>query len=246
MPFGPCSCRLQALVTRLDEESRTSLAEVPFSRGTPVAIKHGWTAMRRLRAAAKPRASDARMMAAKPRRVPPTAPPALSPMLLAADCAALVGISLLSSSLTALTIAGFDLASPGFDLAADVRSFDAGATAQYVGVEQLCAASPALSWLAGGVASGACGEDWCTRDAAARWTSIVRGYALALPLALGLKYGLLAVLDLPSLGRSTQALALEQQLAGFSVANVGSDALTMLGTLVLWRQVLLRNPDLLR
>lgn len=241
MPFGPCSCRLDALITRLDEDSRTNLAEVPFTRNTPVAIKHAWTAMRRLRAGtrtAKTRVSATRMMAA------PAEP--LSTTLLAADCAVLVVVSLLSSSLTALTLAGLDFASPTFDLAADVRSFDLGATAQYIGVEQLTASSPALGWLVGGMASDACGEGWSTREDDARWASLARGYAIALPLALVLKYGALSALDLPTLGRSAQAMALEQRLAGLSAPNAISDALAMLGTLVLWRQVLHRNPDLLR
>ena len=50
---------------------------------------------------------------------------------------------------------------------------------------------------------------------------------------------------LPSLGRSVQAAALEETLAGLSVQNVAADALGMLAVLLLWRQILAQNPELL-
>lgn len=51
VPFGPCACRLtmQNLLVRMDDEGRTDLAKVPFSRSTPLPIKQGWAAMRKLR-----------------------------------------------------------------------------------------------------------------------------------------------------------------------------------------------------
>ena len=51
VPYGPCSCRLESLYTRLEEDKRTDLAKVPFSRNAPLAVKHGWTALRKLQQA---------------------------------------------------------------------------------------------------------------------------------------------------------------------------------------------------
>ena len=252
LPFGPCSCRLglDGLYVRFDDDRRTDLATVPFSRSTPLLVKHGWTAMRKLRSARS--RSPTAQMKLEPRQPPPprsrplpTPPPPslpspLSPQLLAADCGALAAVFLLASSLKAFSLALADLSSPGFDLAADLVSFDLAATSQYVGVEQFSAASPALSWIVGGVVSGACTDDWCRRSARARWKALAVGYLIAAPLTLLLKYTVLAQIDLPSLGSSAQALQLETQLVGLSLVNVLNDALVMLGTLLLWRQVWLR------
>lgn len=56
LPWGPCTCRIEALYTRLDDDKRVDLAKVPFARNSPVAVKHGWTALQKLRA----RASESR------------------------------------------------------------------------------------------------------------------------------------------------------------------------------------------
>ena len=55
---------------------------------------------------------------------------------------------------------------------------------------------------------------------------------------------MLANYELPSLGRTVQAAELEALLAGFTPVNVLSDVVGMFATLVLWRRVLLLNPDL--
>ena len=128
----------------------------------------------------------------------------------------------------------------------DIAAFDLQATSRYIGIAQFGAASPALSWLVGGTMSGACRGDWCTRDAGSRWRSLLRGLALAVPCAIALKYGVLAQLDLPTLGRSVQATQLEEQLAGLNGLNMANDALVMGATLFLWRKLLLYNPDLMR
>jgi len=55
LPWGPCCCGLDMsglYINRRDNE-RTDLAAVPFSRSTPVAVKHGWTALQRARASNK-------------------------------------------------------------------------------------------------------------------------------------------------------------------------------------------------
>merc|ERR1740124_767243 len=70
--------------------------------------------------------------------------PQLSGALLVSDCAALVVYGLLASALKAFALAGSDLLSPGFDLAADLASFDLDATMRYVNVEYFAAASLAL------------------------------------------------------------------------------------------------------
>ena len=220
-------------------DTHPEVAKVPLSVSTPVAITRSWTAMRgfpmlrRLR----PRLPPLSMV------VEPTPSP-VSPSLLLADCAALVTVSLLASSLQTLAVAGLDLTSSTFDLATELSSFDLTATAQYIGIEQFCAASPALSWLVGGTASGACGNDWCTNDARTRWRAIALGCAISVPLTLLLKYGVLAFVDLPSLGHSAEAMQLEEQLAGPTVAHMLNDALIMVGSILLWRQVLLRNPHI--
>ena len=196
------------------------------------------------------RGGEARDPSAPPPPRPPRlpalpAPSPPSPPLVVADCAALALFSLLSSSYKAFRVVAAELSSPDYDLAADLTSFDLQATAQYVGVEEYCAASLALSWLLGGVVAGACSEAWrYTLDGDTRWRTLVRGFLVAAPLALLLKYGVLSHCDLPSLGRTAQAMELEAQLAGFNPTNALTDILGMLATLVLWRRVLLLNPDL--
>lgn len=256
-PWGPCSCRIEALYTRLDEGTRTDLAKVPFARNTPVAVKHGWSAMQKLRGAAPSsittsskvplRASRIKMMAAPPNPpAPPPAPPAPpSAPLLVADCAALALYSLSVSSYKAFRVVAAELTSPDYDFAEDLTSFDLQATVQYIGVEQFCAASLALGWLLGGAVAGACSEAWrTTLDEEARWRTLVSGFLVAAPLAVLIKYGVLANYELPSLGRTVQAAELEALLAGFTPVNVLSDVVGMFATLVLWRRVLLLNPDL--
>ena len=71
---------------------------------------------------------------------------------------------------------------------------------------------------------------------------LVRSWALAAPLACLLNYSVFAQVDLPSLGQSTAAIALQAQLSGVSAANVATDILGMLGVLLLWRRFLLQNP----
>lgn len=176
---------------------------------------------------------------------PDTPEPQLSGTLLASDCAALVVYGLLSSSLKAFALAGSDLLSPDFDIAADVASFDLDATMRYVGVEQFAASSLALGWLFGGVLSGACSDAWRTTGTERRWRQLLTGWAAAAPLACLCKYGLLSLQDLPALGRSAQAKLLESQLAGLTVPNVLADALGMLVVLVLWRRVVIGNDWLL-
>ena len=175
---------------------------------------------------------------------PPDAPePQLSGALLASDCAALVVFGLLSSSLKAFALAGSDLLSADFDLAADVASFDLDATMRYVGVEQFAAVSLALGWLVGGVASGACSDAWITASEERRWRQLFTGWAAAAPLACVCKYGLLSLQDLPALGRSMPAKLLEAQLGGLTAPNVLADLVGMLAVLVLWRRAVMRRDD---
>ena len=49
----------------------------------------------------------------------------MSASLIMGDCAALVVYGLLASALKAFALAGSDLLSPGFDVAADLASLDA-------------------------------------------------------------------------------------------------------------------------
>ena len=167
--------------------------------------------------------------------------PQLSVSLIVSDCAALVVYGLLASALKAFALAGSDLLSPGFDLAADLASFDLDATMRYVNVEYFAAASLALGWLVGGTVSGACSVEWRGLSAEARWRLLLTGWLSAAPLACLCKYGLLAQQQLPVLGRSEQAKLLEAQLAGLTAPNVLADALGMLVVLVLWRRLLLFN-----
>ena len=169
----------------------------------------------------------------------------LSTPLLLIDCAALGAYALGLSAFKSLALAGSDLASPGFDLAADLATFDGMATARYIGIENFGAACLVLGWVVGGVASGACNEEWRALSPSTQWQTLVQGWALAAPLACVVKYGVLSQTPLPSLGRSVQAIALESSLAGLSTQNVAADALGMLAVLLLWRQVLAQNPDLL-
>ena len=171
--------------------------------------------------------------------------PQLSGSLLVTDCAALVVYGLLASALKAFALAGSDLLSPDFDLAADVASFDLDATLRYVGVEEFAAASLALGWLVGGALSGACSVEWRGLGAERRWRPVLTGWLSAAPLACLCKYGLLAQQQLPVLGRSEQAKLLEAQLAGLTAPNVLADALGMLVVLVLWRRLLPRNDWML-
>ena len=102
-----------------------------------------------------------------------------------------------------------------------------------------------IGWLiGGGLLSKACRQDWATGSDRTRWRTLLQGYAAAMPLALVFKYGVLTQIELPSLGRSLQAAQLEASLAGLTVSNVIGDSLGMLLALVLWRAVLLRNPEI--
>jgi hypothetical protein len=164
--------------------------------------------------------------------------------LIVADCAALAAVSLQASAVKSFTLAAEDLTSPGFDLAKDLAEFDLAATLRYVDVEIFGAACLATGWIIGGVVSGACDSGWTTLDASERRRTLTRGYAIGAPLAVALKYSVLSQVELPSLGRSVQAAALEAQLAGLTVGNVVGDLLGMLAALLLWRWLLLGNPDL--
>jgi len=235
VPFGPCSCRMSRLYTRLDEEKRTDLAKVPFSRTTPTFVKHAWTKLRSSRRASAPRM--------KAERSPTPTPAPLSPSLLVADCVAIAAFSLLGSSIKAFALAAADVTS-SFDLLADVVSFDLMATMQYVGIEQFGAASLAAGWLVGGVLSGACTDGWRWLDASARWSTLRKGYLIGGPLGVLLKYSVLKHAELPLLGQTVQAQSLQLELAELSASNVLGDALGMLVVLILWRRLLLNNPDL--
>ena len=173
-------------------------------------------------------------------------PPPVSVPLLIGDSAAIAAYSLQLSSFKALTLAYSDLSSPGFDLATDMASFDLQAVLTYVIVEQIGAASLVAGWIIGGAfCSRACSEDWAERDQRGRASSLLRGWLVAAPLLVAFKYGVLSQLTLPTLGRSAQALQLEAQLSGLTFGNVCGDTLGLVGVLFLWRQLLLRYPNLL-
>ncbi len=177
---------------------------------------------------------------------PAPPPPPISSQLLVADCTAIALYSLQLSSFKSFALALSDFSSPDFDLAADISSFDLSAVSAFVGVEQFLAASLVVGWLVGGgLLSDACSEDWQELDAAERLANLLRGWAVATPVACALKYGVFANVDLPTLGRTAQAVALESQLAGFTLPNVCADTLGVFGVLLLWRQLLLKNDFML-
>ena len=174
----------------------------------------------------------------------PPSPPLSAPLLIA-DSAVLSLVALQVSAFKALSIAISDLTAPGFDLVEDIADFDLAATTKFIGIEQFGAAALVLGWLVGGgLLSDACRVDWTQRDEDVRWRTLIQGYAAAVPSALLIKYGALTQVELPSLGRTEQAIELEASLAGLTVSNVLGDAVGMLVALVLWRALLLRNPNL--
>ena len=165
----------------------------------------------------------------------------ISKPVLAADCAAVALYSLQVSAIKALAVAAGDLTSPSFDLADDIASFDVAATMSYVGIEQFGAACLALGWLIGGAYSGACSERWRSLTVSDQYSLLLRGWAVAAPLACILKYSVLCNIHIPVLGHSPEAALLEAQLAGFTAGNVLTDVFGILGALALWRQVMVRN-----
>lgn len=178
-----------------------------------------------------------------PRKAP--IPPVSVPLLLG-DSAAIAGFSLSLSSFKAFTLAYSDLTSPDFDLAADIASFDLVAVMSFVSVQQFSAASLVAGWILGGaLCSPSCREDWLGRDERGKVIALLRGWLVAAPLACAFKYLTLSQMELPSLGRSAEALQLEAQLSGFNFGNVCGDTLGLLGVLLLWRQLYMRNPDML-
>ena len=168
-----------------------------------------------------------------------------SPKLIIADSAAVALYSLQLSACKSLALAFSDMTSPGFDLAADVAAFDPVATSTYLGVEQFAAASLVAGWIAGGLLSGACGDRWTELGRGRQLKTLLSGWAIAVPLALALKYGVLSHVDLPSLGQSEQAVARQAELSSLTLPNALADGFGMLGALALWRQILLRNPWLM-
>ena len=180
-----------------------------------------------------------------PRTTAPSTSGTLSTPLLLVDCALLAAYSLGLSAFKSFALAGSDLLSPGFNLAADIAAFDALSTSRYIAIENFGATCLAAGWLVGGVASGACSDEWRASESTEQSLRIVQGWVLAAPLACALKYGVLSQTALPSLGWSTEAIALEAQLAGLTVQNVASDALGMLAVVLLWRQLLTRNPNIM-
>lgn len=161
------------------------------------------------------------------------------------DAVVLTAYSLTLSAFKSFALAAADLVSPGFDFVADVAAFDLEATAAYIGVEQFGAASLALGWLIGGSASGACSEAWATLTEREQASRLLRGWALAAPIACALKYGVLGQQGaLPPLGQSAEAAALEAQLGGLTTQNVLADVFGMLAMLALWRRLLPRFPEL--
>ena len=175
----------------------------------------------------------------------PEPPAPLYTKLLVADAGVLAVYSLTNSCFKSLFLAGSDLTSPDFNLVADITSFDPLATVQYIGAEQFGAACLAAGWVVGGSVFGACSTSWSTIDPDEQLMRLVRSWALAAPLACLLKYSVFAQVDLPSLGQSTAAIALQAQLSGVTAANVATDILGMLGVLLLWRRFLLQNPFLM-
>lgn len=189
-----------------------------------------------------------RMLAAPPPTspLPDPPPPSVYPPLLVTDCTAVAAYSLQLSSWKSWSLAISDLTSPGFSLADDLRSFDWDATAAYIAVEQFSAASLVLGWIFGATLCGACSEDWIGKtEANALWPPLIRAWAVGAPSGLAIKYFALSWVALPSLGRSAQAIELESQLSGLSAANAFADSAGMLAILFLWRQVLLRWPNLM-
>ena len=59
-PWGACSCSLSGADIHIncDEAARTDLASVPFSRATPLPLKHAWSAARRVQLAANRRRGE--------------------------------------------------------------------------------------------------------------------------------------------------------------------------------------------
>ena len=165
--------------------------------------------------------------------------------LLVADAGALAVYSLTISSFKSFALAGSDLTSPDFNFAADLSSFDLLAIAEYIGVEQYGAACLAVGWVVGGSSFGACSSAWPKLGSKEQLLRLLRGWSVAAPLACFLKYGAFAQVTLPSLGQSAAALALEAELSGLTAPNLEADTLGMLGILLLWRQLLLRNPFLM-
>ena len=187
----------------------------------------------------RPRASNI-VLSAKP----PPDPAPLSTRLIVTDSAAIAVFALGVSSFKALSLAVSDLTSPEFSIVDDLSSFNPAVIAQFVNCENFGAACLVLGWLVGGAFSGACADDWEQEEPRKQWQALVTGWVAAAPLAFVLKYGFLANADLPSLGQTAQAIALEAQLAGLTVPNVLTDTVGMLLVMVLWRRWLLQNPTM--
>ena len=187
----------------------------------------------------RPRASNI-VLSAKP----PPDPAPLSTRLIVTDSAAIAVFALGVSSFKALSLAVSDLTSPEFSIVDDLSSFNPALIAQFVNCENFGAACLVLGWLVGGAFSGACADDWEQEEPRKQWQALVTGWVAAAPLAFVLKYGFLANADLPSLGQTAQAIALEAQLAGLTVPNVLTDTVGMLLVMVLWRRWLLQNPTM--
>ena len=185
------------------------------------------------------------MMAQAHEQEPPEPPAPLYTRLLVADAGVLAVYSLTTSCFKSLSLAGSDLTSPDFDIIADITTFDPLVTMQYIGAEQFGAACLAAGWVVGGSVFGACSVSWPMLGPDEQLMRLVRSWALAAPLACLLKYGAFAQVDLPSLGQSTAAIALEAELSGVTATNVLTDFLGMGGVLLIWRRFLLQNPFLM-
>jgi len=180
----------------------------------------------------------------------PTPPPSPSPLssdLLVGDAAVLVTYFLSLSTARAFALAATEATAQSFDLAADLRGFscavatatscggiDLLTTVRFITSEQFSAAGLAAAWCLGGSLAGATRADWVHLDEEVHSSApfgvarLVRGWAVALPVAFVTKALIVAAVYMPAGGSVV-----------FDLPTACGDLGGMLAVLVLWRRWLL-------
>lgn len=157
-------------------------------------------------------------------------PPRPSTTLLIGDAGAVLVYSLGLSTMRTFALAFQQMLAPGFDVGRDLASMDLHLTVQYINIETLSAMALTMAWLVGGTMAGACDETWfpAARERGVL-PSLLRGWALASPIALLTKAVAVAAVMLPVGG-----------WLAFDLPTATADLGGILASVSLWRTLFLQ------